>query len=335
MAWFTVQYRDKSGAKAEAEFEAADRSALFEELSSQNISAISVNEGRMGKKKVRKAVAKKTSSTSLKYGKIVATSLFGIICLCAAFYILHRVDKNPNKSENRSDAKKKTLSHEVKDIKSKNESKSEEGPPKVLTASDRYLERAEAKLKTARDRAKTLGLPWGNRPPKVIEPRKVNRRFEYDSEEHIATLLEVEPGEMLLGEFEYGDDFIEDLTQALATKIPDTPDDDEYTRELKLSVQQAKKELYERHLAGEDIGAIMRESRAELQRLAVVKMDIESAMSDLFERSDELSAQDMKDFEEAANTILKNKGLPPMKMPGYWRKRIALKEASMKGNNNE
>ena len=49
MAWFTVQYRDKSGAKAEAEFEASDRSALFIILKEKNITAVTVRSGRKAK----------------------------------------------------------------------------------------------------------------------------------------------------------------------------------------------------------------------------------------------------------------------------------------------
>ena len=55
MAWFTVQYRDKNGAKAEAEYEAADRSALFKSLSAKNITPVRVVDGRLAKKKGAKS----------------------------------------------------------------------------------------------------------------------------------------------------------------------------------------------------------------------------------------------------------------------------------------
>ena len=55
MAWFTVQYRDKNGARAEAEFEAADRTALFKSLSAKNITPVKVLDGRLAKNKGAKS----------------------------------------------------------------------------------------------------------------------------------------------------------------------------------------------------------------------------------------------------------------------------------------
>lgn len=208
-------------------------------------------------------------------------------------------------------------------------------PPREKTVNEKHLDWLDKKLKAARDKARAQGLPWADRPRKVIKPRPVVRRFEYWAEEHIASILETEPGQMIIGEFEFGDDFIEELKQSFAFKVKIDPKDDDYTKELKRMVQETKDDLYKRYLDGEDIGKLMRESRKELQSLARVKMEIDSAMSQVFEDSDNLSADDMKDFEAAANKILENKGIPPMEMPKYWRHRIALKESQMKGEYNE
>ena len=52
MEWFTVKYRQPNGAITEAEFEAADKSALFKLLAEKNVSAVSVANGRLSKKSV-------------------------------------------------------------------------------------------------------------------------------------------------------------------------------------------------------------------------------------------------------------------------------------------
>lgn len=79
MAWFTVQYRDKDGAKAEAEFEAADRSALFKILSAKNITPVKVVDGRLAKRK---------SAKSVSAVRGVLAGLVVVVGALAAFYFL-------------------------------------------------------------------------------------------------------------------------------------------------------------------------------------------------------------------------------------------------------
>jgi hypothetical protein len=65
MQWFVVKYRKPDGVMTEAEFEAADKSALFKILAEKKISAINIQSGRLGKKKSgRKSVAKGVSQSS-------------------------------------------------------------------------------------------------------------------------------------------------------------------------------------------------------------------------------------------------------------------------------
>ncbi len=106
MEWFTVQYRDKDGSRAEAEFEAESRSALFKILAEKNISAISVAPGRLAKKSVRKPAFKKLSPSSPKYVRGIIAGLLVVICAVAAFFFLSHGDK---KSTEVKEEKKPTL----------------------------------------------------------------------------------------------------------------------------------------------------------------------------------------------------------------------------------
>lgn len=101
MAWFTVQYRDKDGAKAEAEYEAADRSALFKMLSGRNITPVRVVDGRLAKKK------------GAKSGGAVRGIIAGLIVVVgalAAFYFLVPSNSGEEPKQNVKKQERKTNS---------------------------------------------------------------------------------------------------------------------------------------------------------------------------------------------------------------------------------
>ena len=146
----------------------------------------------------------------------------------------------------------------------------------------------------------TPGMPWANKPPRVIKPRAADikpRRFVYDSEELIANLLEIEPGTPMFGELPYGKRFNEDFKQIL--------------------------------IDGGDVGEEMRKARNELKELGMFK---ESLKRELFElrKSGQYSSDDMKDFIAAANKMLESKGLQPLKVPRVFLRNLELKEGKIK-----
>ena len=56
MQWFVVKYRKPDGTMTEAEFEAADKSALFKLLAEKKISAINIQPGRRNNKQSRGSI---------------------------------------------------------------------------------------------------------------------------------------------------------------------------------------------------------------------------------------------------------------------------------------
>ena len=178
----------------------------------------------------------------------------------------------------------------------------------------------------------TPGMPWSNKPPRVIKPRAADikpRRFVYDSEELIADLLEIEPGTPMFGELPYGKRFNEDFKQAIMQKVKINPDDDEYTVALKKQVQAVKDDFKQILIDGGDVGEEMRKARNELKELGMFK---ESLRRELFElrKSGQYSSDDMKDFITAANKMLENKGLQPLKVPRVFLRNLELKEGKIK-----
>ena len=178
----------------------------------------------------------------------------------------------------------------------------------------------------------TPGMPWSNKPPRVIKPRAADikpRRFVYDSEELIADLLEIEPGTPMFGELPYGKRFNEDFKQAIMQKVKINPDDDEYTVALKKQVQAVKDDFKQIMIDGGDVGEEMRKARNELKELGMFK---ESLKRELFElrKSGQYSSDDMKDFITAANKMLESKGLQPLKVPRVFLRNLELKEGNIK-----
>ena len=173
--------------------------------------------------------------------------------------------------------------------------------------------------------------PWANKPMRVIKMRAADikpRRFVYDAEEDIATLLEVEPGTSIFGDLPYTH-FNKKFQQAIMQRVKINDDDDEYTKELKRQVQAVKDDLKKIMLEGGDVGEEMRKARNELKELGRYRDSLIREINSL-RKSGNYSSQDMKDFELAANKILTEKGLKPIKVPAVLLRNMELKERKTK-----
>ena len=234
----------------------------------------------------------------------------------AAFFIMSR-DKEPPQQEVSPKPSKPIA--EVKPAPS---------PESVQALPTNTEEVVAAAVQTNAAPAAKPNTPWANKPRRVIKHRASDqkpRRFEYDAEEHIAALLEIEPGTLMYGDLPYGKRFVEDFKNSLAVKVKIKPEDDEYTRNLKKQVQAVKDDLKEVLLAGGDVGEEMRKARNDLKELGAYK---ESLRRELFEmrKSGAHSSQEMKDYIDAANKLLESKGLSPLKMPRIFLRNLELKE---------
>ena len=202
--------------------------------------------------------------------------------------------------------------------------------PKRAEAQPTNTEEAVAAVHTnaAPAARRVSNSPWANKPPRVIKPRASDqrpRRFDYEAEEDIAALLEIEPGTLMYGDLPYGKRFVEDFKKSLPFKVKIKPDDDEYTKNLKQQVQAVKDDLKEVLLSGGDVGEEMRKARSDLKELGAYK---EALRRELFEmrKSGGHSSEDMKDYIAAANKLLESKGLAPLKMPRVFLRNLQLKE---------
>lgn len=157
-------------------------------------------------------------------------------------------------------------------------------------------------------------------------------KFRHVCESEIATLLTIEPGEMLHGMPDYGENFSKDFVQALMEPIEFSEEDTEEDRELKRLVEEQKHDLAKRIKEGEDLATILSETREEVRRLAAVKEDIVSLAREA-EHDENISDEEVGDYYAAANRMLEEKGLAPVKVDGLMKSRAVYfkRMAAIKG----
>ena len=173
--------------------------------------------------------------------------------------------------------------------------------------------------KTYIDKAGIERYPGGARVPrknpnKVTLPDRRAVKWTFDCEDEICALVDMEPGDIVVGDVEYGEKFIVDFNNSLTNKITMSDDDDEYSRRLKEGVIAAKQDLYEAMNRGEDIAKIMTDTRRDMRKLFEYKSMLEEEISQIRSSGDH-SEDEVRDFVNAANVMLSQKGLSPIRMP--------------------
>lgn len=100
MAWFVVKYRKPGGEITEAEFEAADKSALFKILAEEKISAVNIRPGRLSKKSGKKS-GSAASSPNLFRGVIAGVVVVSLV-FAAWYFFLYQPSRPSDPVDNRS-----------------------------------------------------------------------------------------------------------------------------------------------------------------------------------------------------------------------------------------
>ena len=174
-----------------------------------------------------------------------------------------------------------------------------------------------ARVFNPKDRERATQIPESSNIPK----------FTHAVEREIATLLTMEPGGMLVGEPPYHL-YAQDFQNAILDKIEINEDDSERDKAIKQAVIDAKKELCQRIKEGEDVVQILKESREEIRRLNAYKRELENLVREQV-RNAELSDEDVADSFAAANKLLEEKGIAPMRSNAIMKRRqdILLQEA--------
>lgn len=154
---------------------------------------------------------------------------------------------------------------------------------------------------------------------RVIKPKWMNekRLFAKLTDEKINRLLRIRPGQMFIGTATYDERFVKDFVDSLKTPIEFSEDDTEEDRAAKQAVIDTRTELKEAYDRGEDIAAIMRETEKSMHEQAAYRVNLQREIVK-YRQSGEHSDQDVQDYIDAANTILKEHGMEPLKLKQFW-----------------
>lgn len=146
--------------------------------------------------------------------------------------------------------------------------------------------------------------------------------FKNRAENHLAFLANVPLGTTVVGGMYYTPKFMKDLEAAMVDKIEILDTDTEEQKQIKQSVIDMQKELRQRLKAGEDIVAVLKETYDEIQRMGVVKQQIESEVRKI-SRDQEMSNEDVGKVVEKANEMLAEKGIAPIQYNTLTRRILA------------
>ena len=160
------------------------------------------------------------------------------------------------------------------------------------------------------------------------------RIFKYRSDMEIAGLLMAQPGDMAIGDPEYGKFFQKDFLKSLVDPAFPRESDTEEERALKRAVTEVKAELKERYDAGEDLAKIMYDARNELRELGAYKQELEEEVRKRA-KDGSLSAEDIDDLVTAANVMLESRGISPIRKGGFLRHQLKLRNKNAVGTDGE
>lgn len=162
---------------------------------------------------------------------------------------------------------------------------------------------------------KTRAQPVG----RVIRPKGMDEKklFTQISDQKIHRLLRVKPGQLFLGTATYDGRFVKTFLESLKEPIEFADDDTPEEREMKQAVIDTRKELKEAYDRGEDIAELMRETERQMHEQAAYRLDLRRAIVE-YKKSGEHTDQDIKDYITAANSILNEHGMEPLKLGNFW-----------------
>lgn len=134
--------------------------------------------------------------------------------------------------------------------------------------------------------------------------------FANRSDNEIAGILMMNPGDPVVGLKRYDRWFTQQFLKSIETPITIAPDDEPWQADLKRNVLQARFELKEAYDRGEDIDAIMSESRQQLQDLSKYKQAIKQLYAQNMKACE--TDEEVNELQQAVNIMLEEKGCAPI-----------------------
>ena len=151
------------------------------------------------------------------------------------------------------------------------------------------------------------------------------KTFKHESDLQIAAILLARPGSMAIGNPDYDRWFTKDFLKSYNNPALPMPGDTDEQKELKRAVAEVKGDLKSRYEAGEDLAKIMNDARNELRELGAYKDQLEEQVRQI-SKDPAQSEKDIEDCVAAANKMLEERGLPPLRQKGFFIHQMKLRK---------
>ena len=351
---FTVTYRGADGAMREECVEAASRGECFAQCRARGIAPLSVKEGDSASRRGAGARRGETGGTRSfprrgsgdnggkdgraegKAWKRRATAaailiLAAIVGGGAWWWMRREGGVAPDQPEG---PKKTALAKEVKPAQPAEPAPNAATNKPPLTKE----EKRAAQLKAIRDKygddippnLQPVVYFLENPPQREFHPAKSKASiFKRRCEREIASMIMAEPGTWFMRRPTFDARFDADFRASLDEPIEIGDGDTDEQRSLKQAVIDTKAELAERMKAGESPSDAMNAFAGSMYELGQYRRTLQDELGRI-KRDASFSDQDIQDFVEAANKMLKDKGAQPIRMPNMVFRHVSLKKAAAK-----
>ena len=152
----------------------------------------------------------------------------------------------------------------------------------------------------------------------LVRKRASYAIFPHRSENQIAALLTLEPGQGIIGTLDLRgvqEDFLKSFETPIVVTEEDSPED----AALKELMKEVKEDLRQRIAEGENLADILHEVQGEYQQLARYKRVMEQTLNEL-KNGGITSEEDLDDALNAANEMLESRGIAPIQLGPIARK---------------
>jgi len=315
MNW-RVTYRSKSGSQEHLFLESESRDGVFAALNERGINAIRVEQIT--------GVVKRTRHQGSHTTAIGA--LAALICCSVGFavwfWFSHSATSKtpPDVADKGISPTKIVAARPSQPAQARPKEPPEEkssvplGPQKVGEVRDGYVLLPNGKLHRRR------GI-------KTVKPGGVDRShpaaiFDHSTDNEFAVILTLQPGETLIGgPMRHGRDYSQSFLESLKTPIVVSNDDTEDVQALKRAVIETRLQMKEALDRGEDIEKIVEEAYVEAQKLSLYNDTLREQINEAV-RNEDMTDEDLDALVSAANMMLEDKDIAPMKFGALTRARI-------------
>ena len=345
---FTVTYRAKDGALREEAVEAADRAACMAECRRRGIAPTKSAEGRSGKSAASKSVPSRAATggraSTRASGDGKRTTARWVATVVAVIAIAGGVWWWAGGREATTLPTERPAKHKVEKPKAEKPAKpmpkpkpvpavTNAPPPKpVSTNEEIYVDsRGVKRYKVGNGRVFDPDRP--RRSMNVRYDKDGNLRhkssfaiFGNRAENEIASLIAVKPGTTIFGMRRYDAQFEAEFLESLKTPIEILDTDTPREKALKQGMIEVKREIVDKMAKGEKLADILKGARDELRREATYRRELQKKLLEISD-TPELTAQEMKDYVDAANVMLKERGIAPIHASSFIRSALQIERA--------